>query len=58
MTGLIKCAKWQVTLKMKGKYKIVIHDTNVRYELELERNITIIKGKSGTGKSNLYRMND
>lgn len=43
---------------MKGKYKIVIHDTNVRYELELERNITIIKGKSGTGKSNLYRMND
>lgn len=41
---------------MKGKYKIVIHDTNVRYELELERNITIIKGKSGTGKTNLYRM--
>ena len=41
---------------MKGKYKVVIHDTNVRYELELERNITIIKGKSGTGKSNLCRM--
>lgn len=56
MIGLIKCVKWQVTQKMKGKYKIVIHDTNVRYELELERNITIIKGKSGTGKSNLCRM--
>lgn len=41
---------------MKGKYNVVLYDNKVRYELELERNITVIKGKSGTGKSSLYLM--
>lgn len=41
---------------MKGKYELVIYDNKLRYNLVLERNITIIKGKSGTGKSTLYTM--
>lgn len=41
---------------MKGKYEVVIYDSKIKYHLILERNITIIKGKSGTGKSTLYQM--
>ncbi|MDE7310885.1 MAG: hypothetical protein K2N87_04560 [Eubacterium sp.] len=41
---------------MIGKFQIVIHDSRVRYELELERKITIIKGNSGTGKTTLYEL--
>ncbi len=41
---------------MKGRYYLEIYDNKVRYELLLERNITVIKGKSGTGKSTLYTL--
>lgn len=41
---------------MIGKFQIVIHDSRVRYEFELERKITIIKGNSGTGKTTLYEL--
>ena len=41
---------------MKGKYMLSIYDSKVRFGLELERNITIIKGRSGTGKSTFYNM--
>lgn len=41
---------------MKGKYLVSIYDSKIRFDLELERNITIIKGKSGTGKSTFYNM--
>ena len=41
---------------MKGKYELSIYDNKLHYSLSLERNITIIKGKSGTGKSTLYNM--
>lgn len=39
---------------MRGKYLVSIWDNKLRYDLELERNITIIGGKSGSGKSTLF----
>ena len=41
---------------MKGKYKIVIKNNRLHYELEIKRNITIIKGDSATGKTTLIDM--
>ena len=41
---------------MKGKYTISIYNNKVRYELELTRQVTVIKGKSGTGKTTLYLL--
>lgn len=41
---------------MKGKYNVCIWDNKLKYDLVLERQITVIKGKSGTGKSTLYTM--
>jgi energy-coupling factor transporter ATP-binding protein EcfA2 len=39
---------------MKGKYNIVISDAHLRFDFWVERQITIIKGNSGTGKSTFY----
>lgn len=41
---------------MKGKYKITVYNTRIRYELEIKRNITVIAGDSGSGKTTLYQM--
>lgn len=41
---------------MKGAHKIVISNATVKYEFELKRNITIIKGDSATGKTTLVEM--
>ena len=41
---------------MKGKYSIVIKNNKVAYTLELERNITILTGDSGIGKSSVRRL--
>lgn len=41
---------------MLGKYRIVIHNSKVMYDFTIDRNITIIMGESGTGKSTLYKM--
>lgn len=41
---------------MKGKYTIVIHNNVLRYEITINRSITILKGKSATGKSTLYNL--
>ena len=41
---------------MKGSYKIIVQNSNVRYEFEIRRNITIIKGDSATGKTTLVNM--
>lgn len=40
---------------MKGKYKIIVKNRRVTYTLELERNITIIRGDSATGKTSLIQ---
>ena len=41
---------------MKGKYRIIIQNKRIRYDIEIERNITIIRGDSATGKTVLVEM--
>ncbi|MDO5406115.1 MAG: hypothetical protein Q4F28_02150 [Eubacteriales bacterium] len=41
---------------MKGSYRIVVKNAVVRYDFEIRRNITIIKGDSATGKTTLIEM--
>lgn len=38
---------------MKGEYNITLNDNRVRYEFTVRRQVTIILGHSGTGKSTL-----
>ncbi|SFH53029.1 hypothetical protein SAMN04487830_10184 [Pseudobutyrivibrio sp. OR37] len=41
---------------MVGKYDIEIYNNKVHYFLEVNRNITILKGNSATGKTELIRL--
>lgn len=41
---------------MVGKHKVIIESKSIVYELEIKRNITIIKGDSGRGKSLLVDL--
>ena len=40
---------------MKGKFSLEIESRKVIYRLNLERKVTVIKGKSGTGKTSMIR---
>lgn len=41
---------------MKGKYHVVVQNNRLRYEFDIRRNITVIRGDSATGKTTLYAM--
>lgn len=41
---------------MKGKYHVVVQNNRLRYELDIRRNITIIRGDSATGKTTLIQL--
>lgn len=41
---------------MKGKHHIVVQNRKLKYEFDIKRNITIIKGDSATGKTTLFQM--
>lgn len=41
---------------MIGAYKVKVRNSRNRYEFEIKRNITILCGDSGTGKTTLYDM--
>lgn len=41
---------------MKGKYHIVVQNNRLRYEFDIRRNITIIRGDSATGKTTLIGL--
>ena len=41
---------------MKGSYKLTVQAAHMKYELELSRNITILRGDSATGKTVLVEM--
>lgn len=41
---------------MKGKYKITIQNKKIKYEFEIRRNISVIRGDSATGKTTLVDM--
>ena len=38
---------------MKGKHRVIVSTKRLKYEFELRRNLTIIKGDSATGKTTL-----
>ena len=41
---------------MTGKYQIVLYNNKVQYRLSVERNLTLLRGDSATGKSELIRL--
>lgn len=41
---------------MKGKHQVEVRNRDVVYKFEINRNITIVRGDSGTGKTTLYEM--
>ena len=41
---------------MKGKYRVVVSTKRLKYDFELRRNLTIIRGDSATGKTTLVDM--
>ena len=41
---------------MKGIHKVVVGTKHLKYEFELRRNLTIIRGDSATGKTTLVDM--
>lgn len=41
---------------MRGKHRVVVYNRRVHFTLELERNITVIRGDSATGKTTMLGM--
>ncbi len=41
---------------MKGKYHIIIQNSRIKFEFDIKRNITIIRGDSATGKTTLMNL--
>lgn len=41
---------------MKGRYHIIIQNSRVKFEFDIKRNITIIRGDSATGKTTLINL--
>ncbi|MCD8217096.1 MAG: translation initiation factor 2 [Clostridiales bacterium] len=41
---------------MRGSYRIIVSNSNVKYDFTIRRNITILKGDSATGKTTLVEM--
>ena len=41
---------------MTGRYNVRVANAKVRFEFEIRRNITVVRGDSGTGKTTLFEM--
>ena len=41
---------------MKGRHEITVSDRRIKYKFSIERNITILRGNSATGKTTLIEM--
>lgn len=41
---------------MIGKYRIIVQNKRIRYDFEIKRNLTIIRGDSATGKTTMVDM--
>ena len=41
---------------MKGIHRVVIQNKRIRYDFELRRNLTVLRGDSATGKTTLIEM--
>ena len=43
---------------MKGKYHVIVQNRRVKFEFDIKRNITIVRGDSATGKTTLVSLID
>ena len=41
---------------MVGAYRVVIQNKKIKFDFEIRRNITILRGDSATGKTTLVEM--
>ena len=41
---------------MKGSYHIIVQNNRIKFEFDIRRNITIIRGDSATGKTTLMEL--
>lgn len=41
---------------MRGTHRIIVQNKRIRYDFEIKRNITVIRGESATGKTALVDM--
>ena len=41
---------------MKGKYHVIVQNSRIKFEFDIKRNITIIRGDSATGKTTLMNL--
>ena len=41
---------------MKGKHRIIVSTKRLKYDFEIRRNLTVIRGDSATGKTTLVDM--
>ena len=41
---------------MKGRHRVIVSTKRLRYDFEIRRNITIIRGDSASGKTTLVDM--
>ena len=41
---------------MRGKHRVIVSTKRLKYDFELRRNLTIIRGDSATGKTTLVDM--
>ena len=41
---------------MKGIHRVFIQNKRIRYDFELRRNLTVLRGDSATGKTTLIEM--
>lgn len=41
---------------MRGTHRIIVQNKRIRYDFEINRNITVIRGDSATGKTALVDM--
>ena len=41
---------------MKRKHRVIVQNKRIRYDFEIRRNITVIRGDSATGKTALVDM--
>ncbi len=45
-----------MAINMKGSHRIIVQNKRIRYDFEVKRNITVIRGDSATGKTALVAM--
>ena len=41
---------------MTGAYRVVVQNRKIKFDFEIRRNITILRGDSATGKTTLVEM--